>query len=50
MLNLVVQSKVKVTDIKRKVKIRNIKINIIKVVIKQKKKKGNNKSILEEVQ
>ena len=47
MLNLVVQSKVKVTDIKRKVKIGNIKINIIKVVIKQ--KKGNNKSILEEV-
>ena len=39
MLNLVVQSKVKVTDIKRKVKIRNIKINIIKVVIKQKKKR-----------
>jgi len=38
-LNLVVQSKVKVTDIKRKVKIRNIKINIIKVVIKQKKKR-----------
>jgi len=30
-LNLVVQSRVKVTDIKRKVKIRNIKINIIKV-------------------
>ena len=40
MLNLVVQSRVKVTDIKRKVKIGNIKINIIKVVIKQKKKKG----------
>ena len=39
MLNLVVQSRVKVTDIKRKVKIRNIKINIIKVVIKQKKKR-----------
>jgi len=39
-LNLVVQSRVKVTDIKRKVKIGNIKINIIKVVIKQKKKKG----------
>ena len=44
MLNLVVQSKVKVTNIKRKVKIGNIKINIIKVVIKR-----NNKSILEEV-
>ena len=44
MLNLIVQSRVKVTDIKRKVKIGNIKI------IKQKKKKGNNKSILEEVQ
>jgi len=43
-LNLVVQSKVKVTNIKRKVKIGNIKINIIKVVIKR-----NNKSILEEV-
>jgi len=39
-LNLVVQSKVKVINIKRKVKIRNIKINIIKVVIKQKKKIG----------
>jgi len=39
-LNLVVQSRVKVTDIKIKVKIGNIKINIIKVVIKQKKKKG----------
>jgi len=38
-LNLVVQSKVKVIDIKRKVEIENIKINIIKVVIKQKKGK-----------